>query len=49
VHGVLVVTVLEEDACQAAFDAAPACFVQTNTRSLAEPGAGRARHAGRAA
>ena len=27
VHGVQVVTVLEEDACQAAFDAAPVCFV----------------------
>jgi hypothetical protein len=43
VHGVQVVTVLEEDACQAAFDAAPVCFVLTNTRSLAEPAAaGRA-------
>jgi hypothetical protein len=46
VHGVQVVTVLDEDACQAAFDAAPVCFVQTNTRSLAEPAAaGRAARA----
>ena len=37
VHGVQVVTVLEEDAYQAAFGAAPVCFVLTNTRSLAEP------------
>ena len=35
VHGVQVVTVLEEDADQAAFGAAPVCFVLTNTRSLA--------------
>ena len=39
VHGVQVVTVLEEDAYQAAFGAAPVCFVLTNTRSLAEPAA----------
>src|SRR5208282_5657240 len=39
VHGVQVVTVLDEDAYQAAFDAAPVCFVLTNTRSLAEPAA----------
>jgi uncharacterized protein YgbK (DUF1537 family) len=39
VHGVQVVTVLEQDAYQAAFDAAPVCFVLTNTRSLAEPDA----------
>ncbi len=39
VHGVQVVTVLEEDAYRAAFDAAPVCFVLTNTRSLAEPDA----------
>jgi uncharacterized protein YgbK (DUF1537 family) len=39
VHGVQVVTVLEEDAYQAAFVAAPVCFVLTNTRSLAEPAA----------
>jgi uncharacterized protein YgbK (DUF1537 family) len=39
VHGVQVVTVLEEDAYQAAFAAAPVCFVLTNTRSLAEPAA----------
>ena len=37
VHGVQVVTVLEEDAYQAAFGAAPVCFVLTNTRSLAGP------------
>jgi uncharacterized protein YgbK (DUF1537 family) len=37
VHGVQVVTVLEDDVYQAAFDAAPVCFVLTNTRSLAEP------------
>jgi uncharacterized protein YgbK (DUF1537 family) len=36
VHGVQVVTVFEEDAYQAAFGAAPVCFVLTNTRSLAE-------------
>ena len=41
VHGVQVVTVLKGDACQAAFDAAPVCFVQTNARSLAERGAPR--------
>jgi uncharacterized protein YgbK (DUF1537 family) len=46
VHGVQVVTVLEQDAYQAAFDAAPVCFVLTNTRSLAEPAAAeRSRHA----
>ena len=39
VHRVQVVTVLDEDAYQAAFDAAPVCFVLTNTRSLAEPAA----------
>ena len=39
VHGVQVVTVLEQDAYQAAFSAAPVCFVLTNTRSLAEPAA----------
>jgi uncharacterized protein YgbK (DUF1537 family) len=39
VHGVQVVTVLEQDAYQAAFGAAPVCFVLTNTRSLAEPAA----------
>ena len=39
VHGVQVVTVLEEDAYQAAFAAAPVCFVLTNSRSLAEPAA----------
>lgn len=39
VHGVQVVTVLEEDAYQAAFGAATVCFVLTNTRSLAEPAA----------
>jgi uncharacterized protein YgbK (DUF1537 family) len=39
VHGVQVVTVLEEAAYQAAFGAAPVCFVLTNTRSLAEPAA----------
>lgn len=39
VHGVQVVTVLEEDAYQAAFGAAPVCFVLTNTRSLTEPAA----------
>jgi hypothetical protein len=33
VHGVQVVTVLDEDACQAAFDAARVCFVQANTCS----------------
>lgn len=36
-----VVTVLKGDACQAAFDTAPVCFVQTNTRSLAERDAPR--------
>ena len=42
VHGVEVVTVLEEDAYQAAL-AGPAgtCFVLTNTRSLGEPAAAR--------
>jgi uncharacterized protein YgbK (DUF1537 family) len=46
VHGVQVVTVLEQDAYQAAFNAAPVCFVLTNTRSLAEPAAAeRARQA----
>ena len=30
-HGVQVVTVVEEDTYQAAFEAAPACFAQTNT------------------
>ena len=39
VHGVQVVTVLEQDAYQAAFSAAPVCFVLTNTRSLGEPAA----------
>ncbi len=39
VHGVQVVTVVEEDAYQAAFGAAAVCFVLTNTRSLAEPAA----------
>ena len=39
VHGVQVVTVLEQDAYEAAFAAAPVCFVLTNTRSLAEPAA----------
>jgi uncharacterized protein YgbK (DUF1537 family) len=39
VHGVQVVTVLETDAYQAAFDAAAVCFVLTNTRSLAGPAA----------
>jgi uncharacterized protein YgbK (DUF1537 family) len=39
VHDVQVVTVLEEAAYQAAFGAAPVCFVLTNTRSLAEPAA----------
>jgi hypothetical protein len=33
------VTVLDEDACQAAFDAARVCFVQANTCSLAESAA----------
>ena len=40
VHGVQVVTVLEEDAYQAAFGGAATCFVLTNTRSLGEPAAG---------
>jgi uncharacterized protein YgbK (DUF1537 family) len=39
VSGVQVVTVLEEDAYRAAFDADPVCFVLTNTRSLGEPDA----------
>ncbi|MGD0375852.1 MAG: four-carbon acid sugar kinase family protein [Streptosporangiaceae bacterium] len=39
VHGVQVVTVLEETAYEAAFGAASTCFVLTNTRSLAEPAA----------
>jgi len=39
VHGVQVVTVLEEDAYEAAFDAAATCFVLTNARSLDEPAA----------
>ena len=39
-------TVLEQDAYQAAFDAAPVCFVLTNTRSLAATAAAeRSRHA----
>jgi uncharacterized protein YgbK (DUF1537 family) len=42
VHDVQVVTVLEEDAYRAALaGAAGACFVLTNTRSLAEPAAAR--------
>src|SRR6266513_1821767 len=40
VHGVQAVTVLEEDAYQAALaGAAGTCFVLTNTRSLGEPAA----------
>jgi uncharacterized protein YgbK (DUF1537 family) len=42
VHDVQVVTVLEEDAYEAALaGAAGACFVLTNTRSLGEPAAAR--------
>jgi uncharacterized protein YgbK (DUF1537 family) len=44
VHGVQVVTVLAEDAYRAAFDAAPVCFVLTNTRSLSEPAAVERNH-----
>ena len=39
VHGVQVVTVLAENAYEAAFDGASTCFVLTNTRSLTEPAA----------
>jgi uncharacterized protein YgbK (DUF1537 family) len=39
VHGVQVVTVLEENAYEAAFGVATTCFVLTNTRSLTEPAA----------
>jgi len=39
VHGVQVVTVLDEDGCQAAFDAARVCFGQANTYNLAESAA----------
>jgi hypothetical protein len=40
VHGVQVVTVLDEDAYAAAFDGpARTCFVLTNSRSLGEPAA----------
>jgi uncharacterized protein YgbK (DUF1537 family) len=42
VHGIEVVTVLQESAYQAALDGpAGGCFVLTNTRSLAEPAAAR--------
>jgi uncharacterized protein YgbK (DUF1537 family) len=39
VHGVQVVTVLEESAYEAAFGGAATCFVLTNTRSLGEAAA----------